>query len=113
MNRPGPRSHYRIRPNLLVQGFEAAAEIVSERVRKQRGAQFCYVLDNGDVVLQPTCDQRASALEDRMLVGTYSRATLVEHIEDDLIERQRELVDTLLQRANQANGARRRHDRAA
>lgn len=81
----------RYTPNLHELGYERVAEILRSRLMNQKGRFYCFVLPSGAVYLRATTEGRLPMPADEYLVGTYTKHTLTQHIEDDLLERQREL----------------------
>lgn len=88
----------RARPNLLTLGFEHAAQEIAHVLSKRRGASYCYVTESGDIHVPPTHETRGSWISDEFLIGTYTRHTPIEVIENDLLERQRELFLAMTER---------------
>lgn len=78
--------------NLHAVGYEAAAEDISERCWKRNAPHHCWVLPDGGVIVRQCNEGRFDEPAVDCLVGTYTKLTKVEYIEDDLIERLRELT---------------------
>lgn len=82
----------RYTPNLHELGFERVAEILRSRLMNQKGRFYCFVLPSGAVYLRATTEGRLPMPADEHLVGTYTKNTLTQDIEDDLIVHSRELT---------------------
>jgi hypothetical protein len=80
------------RPNVFDQGYEAVAAILHARLAKRDGAFYCIVLASGTTFLRSTTERRQSPVDPETWIGTYSKQTPVNLIEDDLIERMRTIV---------------------
>ncbi len=78
--------------NLLADGYEAVAEFVARQVQRDKAAYTVHVADSGTVRLTRTNRARMMELPVSDCIGTYPYKGLrVELIEDDLLERLREL----------------------
>lgn len=77
--------------NLTFDDFEDVAEYVSARVRDTGAPHAVYVPDSGQVYCLRA--DRLSRVEAPVawLVGVYDTQARVEHLENDLLARQREL----------------------
>jgi predicted amidohydrolase YtcJ len=77
-------------------------EAVAEHIKKSmnRGSVFMvYVADDGAVRVHNLDHTKEDARPGHELVGTYRRGVHIDQIEDDLIERLRELTATTLRAA--------------
>jgi len=84
--------------NLLLDGWEETARRVLRRVRFWSRPQACMVLANADVVMRdPDVAARLGPAD--AFVGTYTRQTPVNVIQDDLIARLRELAKPIVEAA--------------
>jgi hypothetical protein len=75
--------------NILTDDYSEIAEHISSRIARNGRMLEVAVRGCGRVVIDPPCQGISSDAAE--MVGTYTRGALVEHIEDDLIERLREL----------------------
>lgn len=80
------------RPNLFELGYEAVAKILHGRMRGKRVTFLCFVLPTGTTYLRRTKESRLPGPPQSAWVGTYDKNTPVHLIEDDLIDRLRELT---------------------
>ena len=80
------------RPNVFDQGYEAVAAILHARLARREGAFYCIVLSSGTTFLRATAEKRQAPVDPETWIGTYSKQTPVNLIEDDLIERMRSIV---------------------
>ena len=79
--------------NLLTDEIEDIAELVKIRIIRGRAGYTVYADNTGQVILDRTCDpRRAMVIPDSYLVGVYTRRAKVMDIEDDLVERRREIA---------------------
>ena len=82
--------------NLLRDGWEAAADRLSHRLRHARGAKVLAVRQNGLVAVYEPHKYKGAVAD---VVGLYDRRVRVEHLEDDLLDKLRNLntppADTL------------------
>jgi hypothetical protein len=76
------------RMNLHRDGYEAVAEVVSEKARRNITLLQVHVDPDGGVYTSP--ERKLSHAPMLELVGTYNREVRVEHVEDDLIAWMRE-----------------------
>jgi hypothetical protein len=79
--------------NLRRDGWEEVADFIAARIRQDKVGYAVHVAPDGAVRLTRTDRQRHTELPDGWKVGEYAYSGLrVEFIEDDLIERTRELA---------------------
>lgn len=80
-------------PNVLHHDYEHVAQALCNRMKKQGGTGMydCYVLDDGQVWLRPSLTTYAPHFDQRFCIGRYKRDVSVNVVEDDLIERLKEL----------------------
>jgi hypothetical protein len=79
------------RPNLREQGYQRVAEILHRRMKDRRGAFYCFVNESGSTFLRSVSENRRDMPAASSWVGTYSKDTPLNYIEDNLIDRLREL----------------------
>jgi hypothetical protein len=79
------------RPNLLRDGYERTASLILWRMRDRSDSAMCFVRPSGSWLLRSTVPTVDLPHSSRYWVGTYNRNTQPEIIEDDLIERIREI----------------------
>lgn len=78
--------------NLLLDDFEDVARFVLNAVRGEGGRYGVYVADDGAVRVLPTTASRPDPRPDSELVATYCQPLPpINVIEDDLLEKRREL----------------------
>jgi hypothetical protein len=87
-----PRRPYR--RNLLRLGYERAAKFIYTAVRfsPNGGRKSVFIDDDGGISVYPVNHPAAQDKMPHYLVGVYGQGVQVEHLEDDLIIRQRELA---------------------
>ena len=79
--------------NIITGEIEDIAEVVKLRIATNRVTYSVYADNDGDVILDRTHDtRRAMVIPDSYLVGVYTRRAKVMDIEDDLVERRREIA---------------------
>lgn len=79
--------------NLLTDEIEDIAELVKIRIIRGRAGYTVYADDDGQVILDRTCDpRRGRPVPDAYLVGVYTGRAKVMDIEDDLVARRREIA---------------------
>lgn len=88
----GPRIQRRT-CNLLLDGYEHAAEHVKSVIRHSKGAHTLVVRGDGSMRMYGGTD-RVKEDDRQNVVGTYNRQARVEHLEDDLLCRLREISMT-------------------
>lgn len=86
-----PRTYKDPRPSLRELGFERVAEILHSRLANKNGRFWCFVLPTGTTYLRATCERRTPTPSMSAWVGTYTKATPIELIESDLLDRLREI----------------------
>ena len=79
-------------PNLIDHGYERVAAILHSRLSRQEGRFYCLVLSTGRTYLRATREKRQGPINPQTWIGTYTAQTPVELIEDDLLERLREIT---------------------
>lgn len=70
-------------------------EDIAERIKLKllsKGPQVVYVRDNGVTGIYHPSDKRQEGINPHTLVGSYNRKARVSDIEDDLMERRREIA---------------------
>lgn len=78
--------------NLLRDGYEACADGVARHIKAGRTDYAVHVKPSGAVMVTPSGGSRAADRPAAWFVGNYAFDGLrTEHIEDDMIEREREL----------------------
>lgn len=78
-------------PNLLRDGYERTASLILWRLRDREDSAMCFVRPGGRWVLRSTVPNVDLPEPPSYWVGTYNRETPINVIEDDLIERIREI----------------------
>jgi len=79
------------RPNLLRDGYERTASLILWRLRDREDSAMCFVRPSGGWLLRSTVPTAQIPEPPSYWVGTYNRETPPELIENDLIERIREI----------------------
>lgn len=79
-------------PNLPRDGYALVAAKLYERLANRFGIHVCHVLDTGEVYLTAVIDKRVHTPPPHTWVGTYTRKTQIQNIEDDLLARLREIT---------------------
>lgn len=79
------------RPNLLRDGYERTAALILWRLRDREDSAMCFVRPAGVWILRSTVPNVELPELPQNWVGTYNRETPINVIEDDLIERLREI----------------------
>jgi hypothetical protein len=79
------------RPNLLRDGYERTASLILWRMRDRTDSAMCFVRPSGAWLLRSTAPSAELPESTAFWVGTYNRNTPINSIEDDLIERIREI----------------------
>lgn len=84
-------SHIACMHNLLRDGYERTASLILWRLRDRNDSAMVFVKPTGGWLMRSTVPD--TELPDKIArwVGTYNRDTPPEFIEDDLLERLREL----------------------
>jgi hypothetical protein len=85
------RRHYR--RNLLALGYERAARFILTAIRysPNGGRKSVYVAGDGGISIYPVNNPGCERKPTGELVGVYGSDVLLEYLEDDLLQRQREL----------------------
>lgn len=79
--------------NIITGEIEEIAEFVKLRMTRGRVGYTVFADNDGEVILDRTNDpRRAMVIPDAFLVGVHTRKAQVVDIEDDLVERRRELA---------------------
>ena len=83
--------------NLLVHDYEDVADFIATRIRHDRVGYAVHVGDDGKVWLTRSDRQRVVELPAAWKIGEYPYLDLrIEYIEDDLLERLRQLKSTAI-----------------
>lgn len=77
--------------NLIRDGHEECADYVSRVLQYQKGLVNLYVAADGAMRAIPDAPHNQRHRPDDERVGRYRRGARVEHIEDDLLVRHREI----------------------
>lgn len=81
------------RRNLIALGYERAAKYVLTSIKfsANQGRRCLFVADDGGISVYPPSHQKVKDKPVRHFVGTYGSDVRIEHLEDDLLDRFRQL----------------------
>lgn len=80
------------RHNLLLDGYEECADFVARQITRDQAGHLVHVAPDGGLRVTRKDRQRVNELPDAWMVGAYAYPARLEWIEDDLLQRQRELA---------------------
>lgn len=94
--KPQKRNGRPLACNLIRDGFEEAAERVAHVIARDRGGCVVQVEPDGGVRVKRLSlfapDEYHAVVQQPTYIGTFDRRARVEHIEDELLQRQREIA---------------------